>query len=63
MSAHHDQDHCPECGSDEVTPFEFTFGHVELYGYVCSCGYPWLIMHAESEYDALLLHDVDGPAA
>ena len=64
MSGSRDQDRCPECGNDDVTPFEFDLRrHVELYGYVCRCGHPWLIMHVETEYDALVLHDVEGPAA
>jgi hypothetical protein len=62
MSVRRDQDRCPECGNDDVTPFAFVFGYVELYGYVCPCGHPWLIIHAETKYGALVFHDVEGPA-
>jgi hypothetical protein len=55
-------DCCPACGSDDVIPFAFIFGAVELYGYQCPCGRAWLSLHAQTRYDTLALRAIRGRA-
>ena len=34
MTGRRERDCCPACGSDDIIPFAFIFGAVELYGYL-----------------------------
>jgi hypothetical protein len=62
MTGRHNRDCCPACGSDDVIPFAFIFGAVELYGYQCPCGHAWLSLPAQARHDTLALPAVQGKA-
>jgi hypothetical protein len=64
MTSRPDGDRCPACGSDDVIPFAFIFGSVEIYGYQCSvCLATWLVPQAEDRHDAVAVRSLKEPAA
>jgi hypothetical protein len=61
VTARYNGDCCPACGSDDLLPFAFIAGGLELYGYQCPCGRIWLVMHSEATEDTLALLSIDRP--
>ncbi len=55
------EDCCPACGSEDVLPFAFIAGGLELYGYQCPCGRVWLVLHSEAAYGTMALLGVEQP--